>query len=258
LGLEDFQSTDPRRFLSATRNIFAGILLLFKHKLSELSPAGSDEALSKESVFPTVTPNRHILWKGRGKKTVDVRQIEDRLTSLGIKADWARVKQINDYRNNVEHYFSSLSVKKEGCVSTLKQVDWCSGALHEALLQAKCPECGSDLITLAGKAKLREDNDFLCRACEKKWEFEDFVEEAIKQSCSWDNYVAVKDGGEVATIECPRCRSETYLMAEQQCANCLEALEHTCQRCGNAIPPEELFLDNGYCGWCEHMMNKDD
>ena len=38
IGLEDYESTDERRIVSSTRNIFAGILLLFKHKLCELSP----------------------------------------------------------------------------------------------------------------------------------------------------------------------------------------------------------------------------
>ena len=47
VGLEDYSlsASDPRRIVSCTRNIFAGVLLLFKHKLSLLSDLDSDEAL---------------------------------------------------------------------------------------------------------------------------------------------------------------------------------------------------------------------
>lgn len=42
LGIEDYQSEDPRRVISAVRNMYAGLLLMFKAKLELLSPADSD------------------------------------------------------------------------------------------------------------------------------------------------------------------------------------------------------------------------
>lgn len=45
IGVEDFQSQDQRRLLSAVRNIQAGILLLCKEHLRKLSPPTSDEVL---------------------------------------------------------------------------------------------------------------------------------------------------------------------------------------------------------------------
>lgn len=39
IGVEDFQSDDDRRSVSAVRNIAAGILLLYKEKLCQLSPS---------------------------------------------------------------------------------------------------------------------------------------------------------------------------------------------------------------------------
>lgn len=109
IGLEDFESSDNRRIISATRNIFAGILLLFKHKLCELSPPGSDEALIKQKVLPTIDATGAVYWIGKGKKTVDVQNIEDRFESLGIAVDWKRLEKINKYRNDIEHYYSVLS-----------------------------------------------------------------------------------------------------------------------------------------------------
>lgn len=305
LGLEDYKSPDPRRLVSATRNIYAGILLLFKCKLSDMSPAGSDDVLLKELVFPTATSTGDILWKGRGKKTVDVARIHERFDGLGIAIDWKRLDEINEYRNNIEHYFSSLSKKavsdiiaksfliirdflvahleldprstlgeaawqtlvevndvylreREECTASVENIDWHSDMLEASLLDFKCDQCGSDLIFATSPTADRDSTTFECRSCGRKWTFDYIVEPAIHNYCGWRDHMAIKDGGEVASTQCPRCFKETYILEEQQCAACLETLEHTCQRCGNEIPPEELFLDNGYCGWCDHMMSKDD
>ena len=51
LGIGDCESSDPRRLVSCTRNLFAGIILLFKHKLAKLSPPGSDEVLIKQRIL---------------------------------------------------------------------------------------------------------------------------------------------------------------------------------------------------------------
>ena len=95
IGLEDYESTDDRRIVSSTRNIFAGILLLFKHKLCELSPQGTDEALIKQRVLPTIDSTGAVNWIGKGAKTVDVFNIEERFKSLNIVVDWTRLKKIN-------------------------------------------------------------------------------------------------------------------------------------------------------------------
>jgi predicted RNA-binding Zn-ribbon protein involved in translation (DUF1610 family) len=108
LGIEDFKSSDSRRLLSSVRNLVAGVLLLFKHRLSELSPKGSDEALIKEDVQP-INLGGTISWRGVGKKTVTVHEMERRCQALNIRIDWKRVKKINDHRNDIEHYHSPLS-----------------------------------------------------------------------------------------------------------------------------------------------------
>lgn len=109
LGVEDYKSADSRRAISATRNLVAGILLLIKHQLSELSPSGSDEVLIKQRILPKPDGKGGILWLGSGDKTVDVQQMRDRCTSLGITVDWPRVEKIVKHRNEVEHYFSSVT-----------------------------------------------------------------------------------------------------------------------------------------------------
>jgi hypothetical protein len=80
--LENYETStaDERRMISCTRNIYAGILLLFKHKLSSLHDPNTDETLIKERVNPKVVDNK-ILWVGKGKKTLDYQNIKDRFES---------------------------------------------------------------------------------------------------------------------------------------------------------------------------------
>lgn len=114
VGMEDFNSDDPRRVLSAIRNIYAGILLLFKHKLKEMSPAESDEALLKTRVLPIRHPETgEVAWVGKGKKTVEVHDIQERLNALGIDGvDWRRLSALQNIRNDIEHYYTDLPEAK--------------------------------------------------------------------------------------------------------------------------------------------------
>lgn len=112
LGIEDYDliSQNPKRLISCTRNLFSGILLLFKHHLSDLSKADSDEVLIKQKIVPKII-NGEIVFAGEGKKTVDVQGIQERFKSLGIQVDWGQLNRIQSYRNNIEHYYSNENSK---------------------------------------------------------------------------------------------------------------------------------------------------
>jgi len=111
LGVEDYQGNQPKRLVSAVRNFYAGILLLFKYKLASIS-RNNDEALLKQQVLP-VQENGKITWKGTGKKTVDFKQIQERFKSLDVKVDWSQLEKAQTYRNNVEHYYDRDKTKHE-------------------------------------------------------------------------------------------------------------------------------------------------
>lgn len=104
LGVEDFTSNDPRRVLSAMRNLSSGTLLLFKEKLRLLSPDGSNEVLIKKNILPAIAEDGIVHFIGKGESTVDVPQIKERFSSLNIKADWARVDAMIRQRNKIEHH----------------------------------------------------------------------------------------------------------------------------------------------------------
>lgn len=304
LGLEDYESSDKRRLISCTRNIFAGILLLFKHKLSALSPKNSDEVLIKQQVLPKKDSAGQIVWSGKGKKTVDVRQIEERFQSLGVNTHWDRIEKIKEFRNDIEHYHSNLSKdairnllsnsfivirdfiieelsldprvllgeaswnilvsiaevyqkEKETCNDEIDKIDWASESLEEAFKDISCEGCGSGLITIKKIEKNREEAILICKSCQSEYEYEEIVEQAITQYFSYESYLSFTDGNTIPLINCPECGHDTYVYFEKQCLFCGSSFEHTCGRCGTEIMPEEID-GSGFCGWCSHMMSKDD
>lgn len=103
IGIEDYQSDDQRRVLSAVRNVQAGILLLCKEHLRRLSPADSNEVLIKSKTKPAIRDGL-VMMIGQGSHTVDQRQIQDRFEALGVKVEWKPLEQLTRARNDIEHY----------------------------------------------------------------------------------------------------------------------------------------------------------
>lgn len=293
IGVEDFNMDDKKRLLSSTRNIFAGILLLFKHKLVELSPENSDEVLIKQKLLPTQSSTGEILWIGKGAKTVDVQQIKERFKSLDILVDWHRLDKINTYRNNIEHYYST---EAEDAVNTLLSNsflvirDFISTYLDEDPKELLGEDTWNTLIKInevyeAEKAdcinklnKLEWKNDWIldavldygCDDCfsdlitvndngdiECKSCGNKYIQEDLIEKALIQSYGSfrMQDGEESNLIECPYCQKQTYIILEDECQICGESLETECIRCGMEIPSSELGED-GICGYCKYMAEK--
>lgn len=120
IGIEDYFSNDSKRIASCVRNLYSGILLLFKAKLLDLCPPNSDEVLIKKEIIPVIDGNK-LVFKGKGDNTIDVRDIEVRFKSLNIKTDWPIIKKIQKERNFIEHYYaaSNIDTLKSIIVNTL-------------------------------------------------------------------------------------------------------------------------------------------
>lgn len=303
IGLEDYQSPDERRIVSSIRNIFAGILLMFKHKLSELSPSDSDEALIKRTVLPETDATGAVRWIGKGKKTVDVQNIKERFKSLEIDIDWKRLERINKYRNDIEHYFSLLNTQsvqrlisdsfliirdfiskhlnqdpkqllgddawavlieanevyekeKTKCVEVIKRLEFFNDKIMNAFESYLCNECGSGLIMPSEKNAKAIEVKFECKPCGKVLPYEDLVKLAVKDYFSYEVYLSYTDNGDSPIADCPYCGG-VYLYNEGICSSCGYVAEHECHRCGSTILPEELFAEP-LCGYCAHVMSKDD
>jgi hypothetical protein len=148
--------------------------------------------------------------------------------------------------------------ERDECLSLLRGINWLSDPLAEGVLVLACDACGGSLLRPEGQTKTYSDEmNLQCRGCGETVNANAFVPRAIAQALASEAYSAAKDGDETPYTFCPECSEETYIMDEQRCAFCGESAEHTCARCGNSIPAEELG-SSPYCGWCDHMMSKDD
>lgn len=118
LGIEDFKLSqlskedggNPARSLSSVRNLFAGLLLIFKHKIAT-SVDTAEEAYQlifnpPAKILPGPDGAGGIVWKPEGKfkqTTIDFAQIKERFGSFEIEVDWKKVEEIQHCRNHLEH-----------------------------------------------------------------------------------------------------------------------------------------------------------
>ncbi|MBE6375911.1 MAG: hypothetical protein E7050_05535 [Lentisphaerae bacterium] len=101
LGIEDYKLAkgDSSRYLSAVRNLFAGLLLLFKSKLAEVSKDDNFSLL----IAPSVKTPYDIQQR---PKTVGYYDLIKRLKEQEVNVDWEKIKDLHAYRNDIEHYFA--------------------------------------------------------------------------------------------------------------------------------------------------------
>tara|TARA_B100001989_G_scaffold247983_1_gene220942 strand:+ start:5628 stop:6623 length:996 start_codon:yes stop_codon:yes gene_type:complete len=109
VGIEDYQTGEDRRNVSAVRNVYAGILLLLKEKLVRLSPEYDTELLIKKRLIPQINKAGEVVFVGAGKTTVNLKEIEVRFENLGVSVDWNRLYEIQRLRNDLEHYYTDKS-----------------------------------------------------------------------------------------------------------------------------------------------------
>jgi len=117
LGIEDYERTkempgqeaDPARALSSVRNLFAGILLLFKYKIA-ISVDDPRDASTLIFVPPEVQPQPDgeggVKWEPVGRfkgSTIDVATIKKRFERFDIEVNWQAIKKMQDCRNHLEH-----------------------------------------------------------------------------------------------------------------------------------------------------------
>jgi hypothetical protein len=153
IGVEDHQSGDERRSLSAVRNLTAGILLLFKEKLRQLSPTDSDEVLIKDKIRPSRDADDGVTFRGDGKKTVDVQGIKERFKSLGVEADFPRVDEVIRLRNDIEHYRTGATVE------TIKVVLAKSFVVIRDFIATELDEEPAELLGEATWSTLLDENE---------------------------------------------------------------------------------------------------
>lgn len=224
IGVEDYQSADPRRVLSAIRNISAGILLLFKEKLRILSPNDSDEVLIWQKIQPAISADG-VTFVGSGKKTVDRQQIKERLKSLGIDVDWKRVDKIIKVRNDIEHYCTSESegrVRELVADSFIIIRDFLTIHLGHEPVEALGKETWETLL------KVAEVYDKELSDCRQQMDAVDWKSDVLASA--------------IEKLRCPRCHSELVKPLDQDTDDPVWSGCY-CSSCGTEFELDEMIIE---------------
>jgi predicted RNA-binding Zn-ribbon protein involved in translation (DUF1610 family) len=285
-GVEDFAKGTEGRLQSSVRNVHAGVLLLFKHKLKEMSPSESNEALLKQRIEPVLRDGK-VMFEGKGKKTADVQTTKERFRSLGVDVDWKVFDSVGKIRNDIEHYYTDaklLTIKEALSKLFVVARDFAKSQLRTDLRDHLSPDAWQQLTDInefydteyqlcrnsieqfesASEYALEHAGEFtcpdcfsdlilfsekgaVCRAWDKTWD-EDIELAVVAQAGSDDQFTAAKDGDEETVINCPDCGAFGFVDSEARCVSCEGTSETECQRCGIDIPASEID-GSGYCGW---------
>ncbi|MCG3879700.1 hypothetical protein [Psychrobacter sp. Ps6] len=215
IGVEDFESDDNRRSVSAMRNIAAGILLLYKEKLCRLSPHDNKELLIKQNIVPVQNAKGEITFEGKGTKTVDVQSIKQRFKSLNITTvDWDRFDEISRLRNDLEHYYTSKSpdaIREIIAKSFLLIRDFLSEHLQEDPQEILGDDCWKALLEINDVYSAEEN------ACKASLDAVDWKYHSVE--------IALKN------LRCEQCHSsliqaphaeDVYPMIDLHCKSCGE------------------------------------
>lgn len=107
LGVEDYLwgVGDSRRYVTAVRNLFCGLLLLYKSYLAQVSKDQGCFIVRGDLDWEVVDGKIVERPLDPDKKTLDVRGIENAFGKLGVVIDRKAVERVQRYRNQTEHLF---------------------------------------------------------------------------------------------------------------------------------------------------------
>jgi hypothetical protein len=109
MGVQDFQSEESDRALSAVRNFYAGLLLLAKEVLVRAAPEAEMDEIIGAKYKPVPDGSGGVYYVKDGGQTIDFNTIASRFKDFGIAIDHGPLKDLNRIRNDIEHRYTDQS-----------------------------------------------------------------------------------------------------------------------------------------------------
>lgn len=222
MGVEDFKSAndgDEERSLSAARNLYAGVLQLFKYRLAMKIDDGSKLLFKARPV----RRGRGFTYEvDPGKQSIDFEEIKSLFKEFEVDTDWVVMGQVRKERNNIEHLHPRQSV----------------GVMNKFLYQ---------LFPLIERFVREELNDspatLLSRAWDEMISHQEFFDSQRKECLkAWESCVHRKAVSFTEQLECEACCSP-LVMPDARSSDCQVHMNHgyVCKQCGNEGRSETLF-----------------
>lgn len=220
LGIEDSQSNDPKRALSAVRHFYSGTLLLAKEILTREAPLADPDDLLASRYKPVPDGKGGVRLKSASHRTIDFSEIGERFKDFGLTIDQRALMDLNRIRNEVEHKFSHAT----------------PDAVREAIAKAYPVVVGlfrqadEDPRTILGDDAWRVMLD-----ARTFYEKELAICRATFDAVDWKSAAMA-----AATRHCPSCGST--LVAQLQLANTEhQSADAECRQCGEKISADKLI-----------------
>ena len=222
LGVLDIGMGDQRRVLSATRNIYAGILLLCKHILWNASPEGTDGLLIYSNFVPKKDGNNIVMVPAKGSRTIDRARIKERFQALGLGLDWSHIDALAQIRNDIEHSFTKEPERIEGVLgSALSAVEQ---LIFEHVKKAPVDVFSSKAWT----QMLKNDGVFDIQKARCKESFE---------NVNWPNDI---NPLYIHGLLCSYCGSSLVQQVDSMNTE-YNAMKLRCMQCGKRLRADSLF-----------------
>jgi hypothetical protein len=104
LGIEDFETGNDARMLSAARNYYAGLLLLAKECLVCAAPKADAMEIIGAKFKPIPDGDGGVAHVVSGYATVDLSQLQQRFKDFDLPWPDVNIGRLQQFRNNLEHY----------------------------------------------------------------------------------------------------------------------------------------------------------
>lgn len=211
LGVEDYflALQDERRVISSIRNLYSGILLLFKAEIKKRSPPNAADTLIKKYHSLKVHGDI-ILAKGKGTQTIGLYEFKERFQLVNILIDDEiinKLTKLSELRNSIEHHFTDSP--REMLENSILEAFLLLKNFNDKYSSLK----KNELFKKENWRKLTEMekiHDGFKEECVQKWKDINFADIEnrifpVSQEDDIRNKIIIDFFSE---INCPRCRSD--------------------------------------------------
>lgn len=272
LGVEDFQSNDPRRPISAARNFFAGILLLSKEALVVAAGGTDPDLILAAKVKPVSDGKGGVKFESVSNQTVDFNTLGERLYDFDIRVDQVALKALNKIRNDIEHRYTTqtaAAVRQAIAKAFPVVLDLCRylGTTPSSLLgdawsvmigvrhvyDVELAKCRASFSTVRWQSKAMDGAELVCTACNSELVMQDDPDntdhEAITSTCQSCGKEA--DGDALVA----KYANETWALSHADIMDgAYSTAVHHCPSCAvEAYLTADRFTE---CAWCGHEMGE--
>ena len=216
LGIEDYQSSDSRRPISAVRNFYAGVLLLGKECLIQAAPEADPMDLLGSKFTPVPDGSGGVEYSSKGYRTVDLGELKERFKAFDLQWPDGDLNTLQKLRNNFEHFHSPAP----------------KDAIQQAI--ANCFPIVSGFFNILHL----EPTEVLADVWKVMVEEEAFYSKQ-KKECdqSLESLHWYSNSLNLSEVECPNCKSS--LIAQLDPENKIPSnIEGRCRACGVSIDAE--------------------